>query len=303
MPNSRNKTVGRMQRMRDRVVGMGTAFVARLVQVPWIRFMFRVFREMGNDKAGDAAAAIAYYAILSLFPLLLGAIVLLSLFFPPQEVPQRVFDIVRKVTPGASADLIRGNIDAVVKVWGTLGILALVGLFWSGTQIFAAVGRFLDRAWGIAKERPYVLRKVREMSLSVGTSMMFLASLAATSLSLFLEDLPLLAAIASRLAGFALVFFAFLFAYKFGPNTRVYWRYLWPGTMVASLAFELFRSFFLVYVDHFANFQLLYGSIASVIALLFWMYISALILMFGAEFVSEWAREKHGYRQRRRPGA
>ena len=311
MPRKKARSGKSIAGVKDRWMGRAYALQRRLLRVAWIRFLYRVFVEMGHDRADDAAAAISYYAVLSLFPLFLGVIVLLGAFLPGEQVASRIHDSLSRFLPGVTSETISQNIHAVAQFSGALGALSILGLFWSGSQIFGAIGRFMNQAWGIAVYRPFVVRKARDLLLALGTSVLLLASFAATTLSLILRDLPHLASLAGRLAAYSLVFFVFLFSYKFGPNTRVYWRDLWPGTLVASLAFEIFRSLFLVYLSTFANFEAVYGSVASLIVLLVWIYVSALILMFGAEFVSEWARMKRGKKrhplwpemQRRSPGS
>jgi membrane protein len=78
--------------------------------------------------------------------------------------------------------------------------------------------------------------------------------------------------------------------YKFMPNTKVGWRHVWPGAVLSSVLFEVARSLFVLYVARFSTYELVYGSVASIIVFMVWMYISAFILILGAEFVSEHAR-------------
>ena len=86
----------------------------------------------------------------------------------------------------------------------------------------------------------------------------------------------------------------FLSLYKILPNTRTHWRYIWPGALVAALLFEGSKFLFVLYLDNFATFNAVYGSIGSVIALLLWAYVSAFILILGAEMSSEFGRMIRG---------
>jgi len=81
--------------------------------------------------------------------------------------------------------------------------------------------------------------------------------------------------------------------YKFMPNTKTYWRYVWPGAIVGALLFEAAKSMFILYVESFSNFENVYGSLAPVIALLVWVYVSSFILILGAELSSEYGRLKN----------
>ena len=89
----------------------------------------------------------------------------------------------------------------------------------------------------------------------------------------------------------------FLLIYRFMPNTKTYWRYIWPGAIVAAVLFESAKNLFLTYVDQFANFENVYGSLAPVIALLLWAYVSSFILILGAELSSEYGRLRRGVRR------
>jgi membrane protein len=85
--------------------------------------------------------------------------------------------------------------------------------------------------------------------------------------------------------------------YKYMPNTRTYWNYILPGAILAAFLFEVAKQVFIIYLNNFANYQNIYGSLASVIILLVWIYYLALILVIGAEFSSEYTRTRRGCRK------
>ena len=87
---------------------------------------------------------------------------------------------------------------------------------------------------------------------------------------------------------FGLILVIFLLLYKLLPNTKTYWQYIWPGALVGAALFELLKNLFLIYVNSFSNFENVYGSLAPVIALLLWAYVSSFILILGAELSSEY---------------
>ena len=86
----------------------------------------------------------------------------------------------------------------------------------------------------------------------------------------------------------------FLMLYKYLPNTKTYWRHIWPGALVAAILFEISKNVFIYYVNTFATFENVYGSLAPVVALLLWSYLSSLILILGAELSSEYGRLREG---------
>ncbi|HZA23426.1 MAG TPA: YihY/virulence factor BrkB family protein, partial [Dehalococcoidia bacterium] len=73
----------------------------------------------------------------------------------------------------------------------------------------------------------------------------------------------------------------FLLLYRFAPNRQMRWRYVWPGALVAAVLFEIAKSLFLWYLENFASYNQVYGSLASVIVLMFWAYLSSMLLNTG----------------------
>ena len=82
----------------------------------------------------------------------------------------------------------------------------------------------------------------------------------------------------------------FLVAYRFVPNTKTYWRYVWLGAVVATVLYQLGRHIFIWYLGNLANYDTAYGPVSSVMVFLFWTYLSALTLILGAEISSEYER-------------
>lgn len=274
------------QRLRD--------IMLKFKERPAMSLVIRVIKDLGENDAGDMAGSIAYYAILSIFPLLLGVIALLSLFLPSQAVQDQIFQFVSQYLPGSN-QLIERNINSIIELRGTLGLFGIIGLFWTGSAIFGAIGRVINKAWDIHTYRPFYIRKLRDIAVAIGTSIIFFLSMGLTVFSSIIPvaNLPILASLAiviSRLAGFILIFAMVLIMYRFMPNAKISWRNVWPAAMLAAVLFEIARSTFSVYLTNFASYDVIYGSIAVVIILLFWIYISAFIIILGAEFASEYGR-------------
>ena len=76
------------------------------------------------------------------------------------------------------------------------------------------------------------------------------------------------------------------------PNTKTYWRYIWPGAVVGAVLFELAKNLFILYLER-STYQSIYGSVTPVIVLLLWAYVSSLILLAGAELSSEYGRMRN----------
>jgi membrane protein len=260
----------------------------------WLLLAVRVINRLGAHSTGDMAASVSYYSFLSIFPLLVGIISILGFIFPSQLVQSELFSFFEEHLP-TSVGILRDNISAIIRMRGTLGILSLVGLFWSGGALFASISRVANRAWGISVYRPYFIRKIRDLTVAVGTGFIFFISLGLTAISAVLPAITLpigitVSAFISQVIAFILIFSIFLLIYKYIPNTKIAWRDIWAVALFGAVIFEVINSAFSFYLAHFAKYQLVYGSIASVIAFVVWIYFSSFILIVGFELCAEYTK-------------
>ncbi len=235
---------------------------------------------------------------MSIFPLLLGVFALLGFLLPNQDVRQAVTDTLTQALPG-SADSIEGVLDTAVELRGMGGAIGLLLLLWSGSNMFAAISRAVNRAWGIRRERQFIAGKLRDLAMVLGTGVLLLLSLAAVTIVNFVGEmgnafLNFIVPFGARFISFLLALLVFLVIYKYVPNTRTIWRWTWPGALLAAVLFQAATYAFIFYLTNFADFQSVYGPLGSVIVLLLWIYISSMILILGAEVNSELHRETAG---------
>ncbi len=271
---------------------------ARLHQKFSYRLIKRTFREFSKDEVTDRSAAVAYYVVLSLFPLLIGLISLLGFFLPIGTVEETVSKALEQALP-ASTSLIEDNLNNIVQFRGPGAIISVVLLLWSGSNLFAAVGRSVNRAWDIKKDRPFIKKKALHVGMVLATGLLLLLSLGITTAVNLIEEFDGLAIfwlieIGGYIMGFALVFLVLLLIYKFIPNRKTTWGMTWPGALLSAVLFELAKQGFVWYLANFANYNRLYGSLASLIILVFWIYLSAVIVLLGVEFNAELHKMRSG---------
>jgi membrane protein len=243
------------------------------------------------------AAGVSYYGILSVFPLILGLLAILGFFLPSETVQQVLFDLFRDIFPG-SIEWLEESIENLIRLRGPIGIVGLIGLIWAGSAFFGAVSRAINRTWGVHKDRPYHLRKLRDLSMVLGIVILMLISMGLTSfLSILAQsDVSLPGGVIDftlRLVSFLAVLGVFSIVYRYVPNTRVLWRYVWPGALVAAIAFEIAQILFATYLTSWANYQQVYGQVASLIVLLVWVYFAALIVIIGSELSAQYSRMRY----------
>jgi membrane protein len=258
-----------------------------------LRLLVETVREASHDHAKDLAAAIAFWAFFSIFPLLIGVFSLAGYFLQSSELQARIYEVVTDGFPGSSS-LVRDNLEAVVQYRGTMSWVGIGGLFWTAGKGFGAITRAVNRALGAKRTHHFLLSKVRYFFMAVAVSILMITSIAITVALEIVLELSFLtrfgfeAVEVSRLESwalsFVLVFLIFALIYKLAPYVEVHWRQVLPGALLAAALFELVKAAFVLYLDRIADFEAIYGSLSSIIVLLLWLYLSALILVYGAEY-------------------
>ena len=268
-----------------------------------IKLAVRTVKELIEDDATHMAAAISYYTLLSMFPLIVGLISVLSFFCHDEAVQGLIITWASGFLP-ESEEFIRDSVEQIVKTRGAIGVFALIGLFWTGSAIFGGITRSINRAWDVHADRPIYLSKARQLVMAFMTGLLFLASMTINAFVGFTQELelPLPGVLVSNISvamlyagSFALIFIVFLMLYKYVPNAKTYWNEVWVGALVAAALFEITEYVFIVYLSRFAGFDNVYGVfLAPVIVILLWSYVVGLILILGAEISSEYGRLKRG---------
>ena len=268
-----------------------------------IKLAVRTVKELIEDDATHMAAAISYYTMLSMFPLIVGLISVLSFFWHDEAVQGLIITWASGFLPESEA-FIRDSVEQIVKTRGAIGVFALIGLFWTGSAIFGGITRSINRAWDVHADRPIYLSKARQLLMAFMTGLLFLASMTINAFVGFTQELelPLPGVLVSNISvamlyagSFALIFIVFLMLYKYVPNAKTYWNEVWVGALVAAALFEITEYVFIQYLSRFAGFDNVYGVfLAPVIVILLWSYVVGLILILGAEISSEYGRLKRG---------
>ncbi|RME51324.1 MAG: YihY/virulence factor BrkB family protein [Caldilineae bacterium] len=252
-------------------------------------------RRFARLRAPEAAASLAYYALFSLFPLLIFLVVVGSFVLEEEQVRETVFFWLANLFPAAS-DLIARNLDFVIARRGPAGVTAIVAMLWSGSGAFTALARNINRAWPGARPRNFLMgRLVGLVIITVLVMLLFLSLFAGAVVRWF----PLVSRFLSltnrapfnRLWGLAtanlfapgLTFVMFLVLYRWTPNADVRWTEAAWGAATATFGWRLAVSAFTWYLSSgLVNYQLVYGTLGTVIALLFWIYLSSLVTLLGA---------------------
>jgi len=288
--------------------------LARFADTPFARnrgvvLAYRVSREMIRDDATHLAAGISYFAIFSLFPILLGFLAIAGVVLKSEEVKKEFLQYVTRSLPGGEqffasiVPTVERNVETLVAFSSPLVIISAVGLLWSATGVLAAIARAVDRAWDIPYNRPYLVAKARHLLMGITLGIPFLLSFLAASIegaidALASQELSIFGGQLASTVGnitlwtidWGLILLVFLLAYRFVQNTKTYWRYIWLGAVIATALYQAGLELFIWYLATLANYDTVYGPVSSVMVFLFWVYLSSLILVLGAEISSEYER-------------
>ena len=258
----------------------------------------QAFKSFGEARAPGAAASVAYYALFSLFPLLLALVAAGSFVLQDAQVYQEAIKLVSSAIP-VSQELIGQNIRQVLERRGAFGLVGLVGLVWSATGVFTNLARNINRAWSQAEQRGFLKGRLVALAMVGVLAALLIVSMLSTAALNLLPRLHVLLRnrvpayetvlwpIVSGLVPWLFSFLLFFSLYRWVPNTAVPWSAASWGAGIAALLWEAAKRGFAWVLDvGLARYSLVYGSLGTVIALMFWLYLSAWIVFFGAHLTA-----------------
>jgi membrane protein len=282
----------------------GPARLTGLNRGSWWGVLKRTGKEYKRDGLSDWAAALTYYAILSLFPGLLVLVSGLRLLGP--AVVNTVVDNLGAVAPGPVREILRGAVDNIQKGGqGTAGLLVIVSLaaaLWSASGYVAAFMRASNAIYDVPEGRPLWKKLPVRLGVTIVTGLLIAVS------ALTVVFTGRLAEQFGRLIGvdrgvvqiwniakwpvLALVIsLVFAILYWAAPNARQGgFRWVSPGGLLAVLIWLLGSAGFALYVAHFSSYNKTYGSIAAIIVFLIWLYLANTAILLGAELNAELER-------------
>ncbi len=270
-------------------------------------------KEFLKDECLNLAAQISYFALFSVFPLIMGIILLISFFY---DDPLARATLIRQLTDVFPSNTV--NVSEIVgetlkqsqQFRSVFGLIFFIGLIWGGTSLFDALTNALNKAWQIPGQQ----RSIKESLIlrftmfgifilllvgSIGVSIAFdvIKNFAQTNneLKTYLKDNQIWDWLALAIP-WGLNFVTFMLLYRIVPQRKVTFADVWPGALITTALFELVKIGFTFYVTQIARYSATYGSLAGVIVFIFWLYLIAVVLLLGGEFSSVYAEmrgDKH----------
>jgi membrane protein len=268
----------------------------------WFSTLKRTATEFSEDNLSDWAAALTYYGLLSLFPALIALVSLLALFGDPQSTTRTITDVITKIGPESAAQTFSGPIESITSNRSTAGIALVAGLLialWSASGYVGAFMRASNVIYETPEGRP--IWKLRPLQMLVTLAMVIL--LAVVALGLVLTG-PIVEAVAEPIGVsstattiwdiakwpvLAAVFVTMIsLLYYASPNVKLRgFKWVTPGSILALVVWVLASAGFAFYVANFGSYDKTYGTLAGVVVVLMWFWITNLAILFGHELNAE----------------
>lgn len=276
------------------------------------------FQEWKEDKASRLAAALSYYTIFSLAPLLLVAITIIGFVVDPADIQGELYGRIEDLVGAEGAEMVETMVTnaATSDSKGLAAVISVVTLLIGATGVFMALKDALNTIWnvkpapgrglmGLIKDRLLTFSLIPAIGFLLLVSLVVDAVLTAmmnSASDLFPSDLWMYAIrIVSLVLSFVVITGLFAIIYKVLPDVKIAWRDVWIGAAVTALLFTIGRFAIGLYIGNSGTASA-YGAAGALIVILLWIYYAAQILFFGAEFTQVYAR-RYGTRLAPEEGA
>ena len=281
-----------------RAIILLTNWKSALVSSGYILTIRLALKEFSRTNAPILAAGIAYFALFSLFPLSLAFIAIASFFLGSEKEQLDAVNEIHGLIP-VSTKYLSDNIETIVRNRGPISLIGLLGLVWSGLAVFAAIRKGINQAWGISEQPSLFKKRFIDFGILIGLG---LAATIVLLLSAKLFEIPwigdwslaldgdIVAKILISMVSLMVSIIVLLAMYKYVPYRAVSWKDIWASATLTAVLLEIGKNIFSLYVTHFTEFTLVYGSLGAIMAILAWIYISANIVLFGAYLSSAYCR-------------
>lgn len=263
------------------------------------KIMTRSFISFMDNDLTTAAAAVSYFSMLTLFPTLLMLLTIGNHMLGSQTVEKYVIGQVLAFLPGAQV-FVRKNLESITDISAEVIISCLFVMLWAASWMFTVIEKALNRIWGTYPRSFLHGRAVNIAVMSLVWALLGASALMTafvTGLRAAANRIPIrLGPFVTALSGYAwqtvfilvsvaVTIVLFTVLYKFLPNTKVPLMEALPGAVLAGVLWEAAKFGFAFLLPYF-HYELLYGSIGAGVALLTWIYLSSVIMLYGAQFTA-----------------
>ena len=257
---------------------------------PQVRDLFSIFiKRCREDNITISAGHLAYVTLLSLVPFIMVSFTIMSAFPAFASVRSKLEHFVFSNFVPTASDVVHKYMTDFVGNASQMSAIGILSLLVVALMLISNVDKTLNRIWRTQSDRPIVYTfAIYWMVITLGPMLIgssVVVSSYLTGLAAFTEEYtPGLGTFLLSLVPSGAAMLAFTILYMVVPNRRVFARHALVGAIVATIAFEITKSGFALYVTNFPSYELIYGALAVVPILFLWVYLSWIIVLFGAEF-------------------
>tara|TARA_B100001029_G_scaffold10282_1_gene7077 strand:+ start:994 stop:1905 length:912 start_codon:yes stop_codon:yes gene_type:complete len=265
----------------------------------FLRFVGDITNEFIEKNVPFMCASISFYAFFSLFPLLLGLIMIFSIFLGIQGFEQTLIDSLKNVIPifdEQDDEFLKSFFDSLTSNRLATSTVAGIGLLFASSAVFGTIRKSINFIWEIDKKRTFFEERKIDFSMLFIASFLLISSFALTTglsflselISITFPDSPLIDQnIWNRLALLVppfLTFLVFLICFWWLPNIELSFMSVLPAAILATLAEEINKMVFILYLRNFSGISgSIYGGVSAIIVFMAFIYISSIILLIGAQ--------------------
>lgn len=251
-----------------------------------------LWKKVEEDDLFGTAAQLAYFFLLSLFPLLIFLVTLIS-YLPFTQAD--LLDMIGVYAPGKTMEFIETNLNDIMSHQnGTLLSFGIIATIWAASNGLNAIVRALNKAYDVKESRSFLVARGMAILFTFAMIFVFLIALLfpvfGKQIGLFLFEKFGLSAAFLHFWGMIrwllsplIIFIIFLVLYWLGPNKKSKCIQAAPGAFFATVSWLLVSYGFSFYVNNFGNYSMMYGSLGAVIVLMIWFYLSGIIIILGGE--------------------
>jgi membrane protein len=270
----------------------------------WRDVLARTWKEASDDNVGLLAAGVAFYAFLAFVPLLAAVVLIYGLAADPAEVADHIRTLAQSL-PSDAATLIGEQLKSMTEspqgAKGFALLVAIVLAIYGASKGSSAIVTALNIAYEVKESRNFIRTTLLSLIMTLGAVAVLFTGVGAIAAMAWMDHLLPGASPIARgavpvlfwVGAAVLVSFGVALVYRYGPNRPdAPWRWVSPGSALATLLWVAASFGFGLYVSRFGNYNATYGSLGGVIVFLTWLYLSAYILLMGGELNSELERQQ-----------
>jgi membrane protein len=270
-------------------------------QIPWAGWkdvLWRTYQQLNEDRLLAVAAGVVFYGLLALFPAITALVSLYGLFTNPSTISEHI-SLAAGLLPGGGVEILEEQVGRITSKGETkLGVAFLFGLglaLWSANAGMKAIIDALNVIYDEKEKRGFIRLNLLSLAFTLGGIVAILLAIGAVVVLPLLLSLVGLGGASETLlrvlrwpALLAVIILGLAVLYRFGPSRdQARWQWLSVGSVFAAAAWLASSALLSWYLGNFADYDATYGSLGAAIGLMMWMWVSAIVILFGAQLNSE----------------